>query len=362
MQFDAAGDLLETDDGGIFKNDRPRSLNGAWTSVNGDLSITETHSCAWDHVRHVAICGTQDNGTVEQQTPGAATWKQILGADGGDVAMFQWPGISISYYSSQHLNELTRQVCLGPACFQNKPKPIVSGTSFSIHDIDVTLTLFYKGPQPTPIRVHQQHPNRLVIATGIVWESDDSGKTVTPLGGFSGLSTRAIAYGSPSNNDVLFVGSSDGLFRHTAKFEPMGLLGAYPGAAPAGIALDPADWHSTWVVDGTSVLRTPDGGDHWHNVTGDLTTDVSVGGAGAQKLYTIAFVPAVSGSLIFVGASDGLYVASAAQPAQWHKLRGRLPNALVYDLDFDAQDNLLLVSTVGRGAWTLADPGGIQLP
>jgi hypothetical protein len=32
------------------------------------------------------------------------------------------------------------------------------------------------------------------------------------------------------------------------------------------------------------------------------------------------------------------------------------------DLRFDAEDDILLISTVGRGAWRIENPGGIQLP
>jgi photosystem II stability/assembly factor-like uncharacterized protein len=347
MQFDANDDLLETDDGGIFRNPRPRTDSGTWASVNGDLSITETHSCAWDHVRHVSICGTQDNGTNEQPSSGATVWKNILGRDGGDVAVFNSPGISVEYYSTQSVGNFTSKVCLGAFCNTSKPALNVFG-AFPLAAFDQTLAGY------EPIAVHPRHANRLIIGSGFVYESTDGGDTLIPLFGFSGLSTQAIAYGSAADNDVLYIGSSDGVFRHTSVFESLTRLATYPGRPPAAIALDPADWRSAWVVDSKAVWHTPDGGSTWDNFTGDLH------GAGAQDVAAVALVPGSSGFLIFVGASDGLYVMSTTQPGSWSKLSGKLPNAVVSDLRFDATDDILLIATMGRGAWVL--PGPETLP
>jgi photosystem II stability/assembly factor-like uncharacterized protein len=354
MQFDANDDLLEVDDGGIFKNPHPRNELGFWTSVNGDLSITETHSCAWDHSLHTAVCGTQDNGTAEQALSGDAVWKSVRGADGGGVTAFSSAFSSIKYYSEQKVRNVTREVCLSLFCGTNNPSLLVNGAP--LENVDLTLES-YKGPTPEPIAIHPVHPNRLVIGTGFVYESVDDGETLTPLSGFFGLATRAIAYGSTTDEDILYVGSSFGLFLHTTRFGAMQQLTAYPGAAPAGIALNPADSSSAWIVDATSVMHTSNKGSTWHDMTGDLTT-----GAGAKTFNTIAFVPGASRSLIFVGARDGLYVMSTAHPRVWHKLSGKLPNMVVYDLDFDSADNVLLIGTLGRGAWLLANPGGIDVP
>ena len=63
LAFDAAGRLLEGDDGGIYLRTMPRTDNaGDWSSLNGSLVATEYHSVAWDHVAGVFIGGTQEIG------------------------------------------------------------------------------------------------------------------------------------------------------------------------------------------------------------------------------------------------------------------------------------------------------------
>ena len=48
MAMDANGELIETDDGGIYRRTKPLANSGDWFSMNGDLQVTEFHSLAWD--------------------------------------------------------------------------------------------------------------------------------------------------------------------------------------------------------------------------------------------------------------------------------------------------------------------------
>jgi len=63
MAIDAQGDLLEGDDGGIYRRRKPLTNTADWASMNGDLQTTELHSIAWDAHSRVAIGGAQDTGT-----------------------------------------------------------------------------------------------------------------------------------------------------------------------------------------------------------------------------------------------------------------------------------------------------------
>ncbi|MCA9151221.1 MAG: hypothetical protein KDA92_18045, partial [Planctomycetales bacterium] len=101
MVFDAAGNLIEVDDGGIYKRTSPRTNQGDWYSINGDLQVTEIHDIAYDTVSNVLVSGTQDNGSIQQLTAGSMVWEQIsterqsisfivtsrANGDGGDVAV-----------------------------------------------------------------------------------------------------------------------------------------------------------------------------------------------------------------------------------------------------------------------------------
>src|SRR5206468_4156233 len=48
MVFDKNGNILEADDGGIYRLINPTSLTGHWESVIGNLALTEFYSVAFD--------------------------------------------------------------------------------------------------------------------------------------------------------------------------------------------------------------------------------------------------------------------------------------------------------------------------
>src|SRR5262249_27791383 len=105
MVFDANGNFLQGDDGGIYRLVNSNDKNTRrWVDVNGNLATVEFHHVAYDPLSNIILGGTQDNGTPEQITPGGSTWNNIQPVgDGGVVAVDSdqtaHPGTSIRYSS-----------------------------------------------------------------------------------------------------------------------------------------------------------------------------------------------------------------------------------------------------------------------
>jgi photosystem II stability/assembly factor-like uncharacterized protein len=351
MVVDSDGNLLETDDGGIFRRTDPHSNTGDWTSLDGDLAITEGSHCAYDHVGHVAICGTQDNGTAQQSAQGAKVWDQIGPFDGGVVAVSSSGGVSSRYFSWKSLRGFVREQCdSSNICVDTNPALTLESGSRLSDTIDPTLT------NGVRIAAAPSDPNHLVIASGTVYESTDGGENLKTLTGLDGTAT-ALAFGTDDNPNSLYVGTDQGLFRHTTQFGAMSKLTGYAFGTPVDIAVDPANSKSAWVIDSNLVVHTTDGGSTW----ADVTADLGPGGAGAVDFHTLALIPG-SPSTVLVGASDGLYATDTAQFGHWYKLGGTLPNATVVGLDYDSVDDVLLVSAMGRSTWLLADAHALTLP
>jgi hypothetical protein len=89
MTFDANGNIIEVDDGGIYRRTNPQSNTGVWVSIIGNLQATEGHDVDYDPITNTVISGNQDPGTTEQTAEGSTT-----------PAARRWCGSSIRPWSS----------------------------------------------------------------------------------------------------------------------------------------------------------------------------------------------------------------------------------------------------------------------
>src|SRR5262249_55077951 len=89
LTFDAAGNLLVGDDGGVYKLVNPdgAATDRYWVSVDGTLQNTEFYSVAYDSIDHIVIGGSQDNGMAIQPQPRQAAWTQGFYDDVTGVAV-----------------------------------------------------------------------------------------------------------------------------------------------------------------------------------------------------------------------------------------------------------------------------------
>jgi hypothetical protein len=153
---------------------------GDWTSLNGNLTVAEFHSTAWDRNTNTLIGGTQDNSTLEQVTPGGMTWRRVGKGDGGQVVVnAHLSGQSVRYSSSQFLGEFRRRV-IDPAT-----NSVLSETLPALNILN----------PPPGISTIKQDPNRqfytvvagnrfderIYIATQRIYESNDGGENFTSL-------------------------------------------------------------------------------------------------------------------------------------------------------------------------------------
>src|SRR5262245_23845224 len=357
MAIAANGDLIEVDDGGIYRRTSPQNNTGDWFSINGDIQTTEFHDVAYDsNSNTILLGGAQDNGTSVQITMGSKTWRLIGGGDGGDVAVdnitLAGSNQSIRYLSSQNLGSFRRQTYdannnLVSSVSLPLPRPLVGGG-------DQLQPQFV-----TPLELNAINPMRLVIGgSNHVYESFDQGNTITQISG-PGANRNAMAYGGRSsgadNQDVRYVGSATQVFLRTTAGAALAPTAALPAGAGAirDVVLDSDDWKNAFAIDSNQVFRTTNMGASWTDITGNLTQ------LGAGDFNSTAFVPGAAPNdtdLLLVGTNAGVFVTfSSSGFTTWNKLGTGLPNAVVWDLDYDVADDVLVAATLGRGAWTIAN-------
>ena len=120
MVIDANGEVIEGDDGGVYRRTIPANNTGLWRSLIGNLVSTEFHGIAFDSNTDTVFGGTQDNGTPQQVTPNNQVWSSISTADGGDVGIddISTAGQSVRYSSFQQLQQFRRRTynCRARCC------------------------------------------------------------------------------------------------------------------------------------------------------------------------------------------------------------------------------------------------------
>ncbi|MDT5026064.1 MAG: hypothetical protein QOE61_2490 [Micromonosporaceae bacterium] len=350
MAWDANGDLIETDDGDVSRQTDPATNSGAWVSANGNLQVAEHHSCDYDSVANVIICGNQDTGVPEQTAAGSTVWREVTTADGGTVAVDDRnPAQSVRYFSTQNFGGLSRRVCdAANSCGNTGLGLAVAGSGGqNLFQFDTSIQFY------GPIEANAVAANRVVLGTNRLYESTDRGDNITDLTGNTGSGlTEALAYGGRSggvdNPDVLWFGNNAGLSLRTSAGGAFTQLTAYPGGVPTDLVLDSDDWLTAYVTDGSDVFRTTDAGTTWSTITGDLAAH-NPGG-----VLSIAFVPGSGFDGIVVGTTRGVFATQTGNLGRWAEFGGSIPNTLAFDVRYDAADDVLLVGTHGRGALLVA--------
>jgi len=348
MAFDADGVLIEVDDGGIYRRTSPQDDTGDWFSINGDMASTEYHGIAYDSLSDIIIGGAQDVGTTEQLVPDGATFRSVSTADGGDVAVDNiFSGTqSIRYSSFQNLGGFRRRI-MDPAnalVSQNFPGlNVTAGPAFSPQ--------FY-----TPIATNPVVGNRLLIGAGsALYETVDGAATLQSIGNGIAINSFVgdpLIYGVPGGNaDLVLAASGVGLYTRTAAPPALVAFNSEPTGQPiSSLAINPDDDTDIFALSTGQVAFSTDFGTNWTDITGNL------GSFNPRRLRALAFAPGDDPALL-VGSDRGIFVAfESSGYSSWSRLGGaNLPNAPVFELDYDIDDDVLIAGLLGRGAWKYID-------
>jgi hypothetical protein len=348
LVMDANGNLIEGDDGGLYRRLSPQTNTGTWTSVIGNLACFEAHDVAYDAISRIAMVGTQDNGTHIQSATGSSIWTFIAGGDGGDVAVddFSSTTQSIRYGSSQNLGGFFRRT--------------YNAANVSVGSVSPALTLLNGSAAiglqfTTPIALNKVNPARLIIGgSNSPYESLNRGDSVTAISAGFGVngtfSGKPLVYGGflagVANPDVLYYGSGSSVrVRTTAGSAVAATTAAFPGGTVQDIILDSDDWRRAFVCDSSRVYVTANSGGSWTDITGNLT--------GVGTLRTLEFFQLGARNCVAVGANFGVYCSFVGSFGTWFQLGDNLPNTVVYDMEYNRLAHVLVAGTMGRSAFLL---------
>jgi hypothetical protein len=401
ITFDAAGRMLEADDGGIYSFAYARGA-GRWDSMVGDLRATEAGYLAYDPINSVIFLGTQDNGSTQQSVEAhngvddngdgviddlaeqLVGWTEVAGGDGAfQAAAVLGPNQVARYYFSNNFNWIYRTVYDNTGAETIARARVTLGNADTgsvvwLSGIDNALDRSFDGFHSIPVAVNRFNPNAMIIGMFDIYESADGlnlvknvynlGPTATNAdgsypwsdsfraliyGGMEGATQRSdLIIGAEGDDIVWRVNSGDAFSTHN--------LGAAADWIN-DITIDPDDWRIVYVAAGQEVWRTND-------ITAAAPVWTKIGD-GFNNLQAIEYIRNTGGDLLLVGGNGGVFRLNDpestvnAETAHWTELGFGLPNALVSDVEYFDLDNnstvshadKIIVSTLGRGAWSLTN-------
>jgi hypothetical protein len=202
----------------------------------------------------------------------------------------------------------------------------------------------------TPLAVNDVDGARLLIAgTNGLYESFNRGDTIGQISTFAVNTFRGdpLVYGVPGDVNYILAGTGSTLQLRTTASGSFTAL-ASVGGTVVDVAVDPGALTRIFALTTSAVQFSSNSGGLFNAVTGNLISAFSPG-----SLRSMVFVPGTDDALV-VGADRGVYVAfDSTGFSTWQRLGSGLPNAIVFELEYDQTDNLLVAGTMGRGAWTL---------
>ncbi len=328
MAFDAAGNIVQGNDGGIFRLNNPTLATRAWSSLNGNITPTEAHSVAYDSLGDVAIAGTQDTGTTFQTAAGNPVWSEVFQGDGAKVAVdanqTAHAGTSIRYYSSQNFGGFRRAtynslvLISGPTAIGLN---ITAGTGTG-----QTFTAFETPGFYNPYVINAITPTRMMIARVNMYESLNQGDSLTNLGAVGGTvgefftGGSAMAYGGRLNGvafaDVFYVAGGTSIKHRVISGGTISTLSSYPGGTVRMLVMDPQKYTSVYVLDTSNrVWGSFDEGVTWINLTVNLASLTP----SARTIEIFSPSPTPLNTVLLVGGYGGV-CANAPSRLGWHRL------------------------------------------
>jgi len=370
--------ILVGSDGGLYES---RDNMATWR-FHQSIPVTQFYKIAADddYPFYNVYGGTQDNSTQggpsrTRRAEGIknSDWYLLLGADGHqpaiepgnpDIVYAQWQQGSLSRFDRK-LRETTY--------IQPQGKPGEPAERFN---------------WDAPINVSHHDPKRLYHASQRLWRSDDRGDSWRPISGdltrnrnrlhmpmmgrtwgaeagwdlyaMSNYHTIANVAESPVDENILYVGTDDGLIQVTTdggenwtRYEIGKIKGVPANAYVNDIRADLFDADTVYAAldnhkEGDYkpyLIKSTNRGKSWKMITDGLSD---------KNLVWRITQDHVNKDLMFLGTEFGLYF-TVDGGGEWIELTGGVPTISFRDVRIQRRENDLVAGSFGRGIYILDD-------
>ncbi|HWQ35479.1 MAG TPA: Ig-like domain-containing protein [Blastocatellia bacterium] len=361
-QYDGSSNktMFVGSDGGIFRTDDARAATAKgttaacspgnssviWKPLNSNYGVTQFYHGAVYPDGKSYFGGTQDNGTLRgADATGINGWKEILGGDGGYVAVD--PGNPQTLYAE--------------STFLSLRKSLDGGASFSSVRFGIAESVFNFN-FIAPFAMDPSDPQRLWIGGSRMWRTSNGAANWTPasvtlnLAGFELMSAVAVA---PTDSNYVLAASDFGYIYRTDRALTAEATTVWDEVRPrtgyvSWLAFDPTNpniAYATYSNFGDKhVWRSIDAGATWTAIDGTLP-DLPV--------HCIVIDPNNTARL-YIGTDLGVFVTTDGG-ANWMVENSGFANVVTEALAINTVGGVtnLYAFTHGRGVWrvTLGNNG-----
>jgi hypothetical protein len=216
------------------------------------------------------------------------------------------------------------------------------GASYSAANTGMSGT----GAWVTPWKQDPVTANRLYAGRSQLFVSNNLGASWAQAGTTGGSGPIIEFAIAPSNNQVIYVLQGTSIRKTTNGGTSWAAVTSVSSSAPTFITIDPNDANTAWVTvsgysAGNKVFQTTNGGTSWTNIS-----------------YNLPNIPANcsvyqpgSGGRLYIGMDVGVYTKDASSTT-WTLYNSGLPNTPISDFEISpAAPSLLRVATYGRGIY-----------
>ena len=375
----AANVMLLGCDGGVYSLAQPQQpLAQQWQSQNGNLSITELDSVAYDPRSGTVASGAQDNGIfitlgpqLQRQLNLSVPYFMFTDVgDGESVQINSAVDPSVLYGSGQYLGGLFAYA-IGSDPFEATIINVsIAGvespfyTDLQLNTVDLALMMICGADGAVCWQVDfQQDPLDPEPPVQLLFDMGPNATAISNYfyGGQRGGASYPDVFMAIAGNDFIVVkDASDALPRVLDSNRQWYLYrdSMQLRNPKYRLAVNPLDYYEACTPTLLSRIHyTTNFGASWLDISGNLA--IITGAVADPEAWGVAIIPlseGTEGSAILVGTTMGVYVCFSAQLGIWFPLTAGsdLPNVLISNLEYSAVDDLLIIATMGRGWWTLS--------
>ncbi|MBD3169874.1 MAG: T9SS type A sorting domain-containing protein [candidate division Zixibacteria bacterium] len=267
--------------------------------------------------------GSQDQGTTKWS--GTGNWDYVFGGDGG-YCVIDYTDHNIVYAEWQ---------------FGNHVKTENGGYDW----IDIMNGIEEQGAWVTPVAMDHQDHNILYTSTNKIYKTDNGGWFWEPVSNTLGGTVVTLSQ-SPVNPDLVWVGINSGRVWKGYPWDEQwelvndGLPNRYCTRVVADLFDEDVAYATYSGYNNSTVFRTSDGGESWHDITGDLplipVNDLDVDPYDPNHLFV---------------ATDVTVMHTIDLGEHWEPYGSGLPHVFINDILIDSYGNLR-AGTHGRGMWS----------